>query len=161
MPTYCNHNYVCSVFSVHEKLKSMQERNSPTTALLFANRLLQTLTLWLSICNQIVLGMIKINWWQQIWLVSSKRRKPLPGQGFCDLLFRVSAPDVEASGKNDSAVCWIWFVTKEEQRQAPGGGARLLRRWGRQKDQKKKKISWLTPHSNTQRVIPKIKWRTH
>ncbi len=40
-------------------------------------------------------------------------------------------------GRNDSRVWWIWFVTKNDQRQAAGVKAKLVRRWGKKKDKKK------------------------
>lgn len=42
-------------------------------------------------------------------------------------ILRASPPDVEASGKNDSTVWWVWFITKEDQRQGAGGGAKLVK----------------------------------
>lgn len=60
--------------------------------------------------------------------------KPLLRQEFCDLPLRASPPDVEASGKNDSTFWWIWFITKGAQRQTTGGGARIVKRWGKEKE---------------------------
>lgn len=66
-----------------------------------------------------------------------QQHKPLLGHRFCELPFRTSPPDVEASGKNDSTVWWVWFITKDDQRQAAGGGARRVKSQGKEKDQKK------------------------